>query len=74
MTHPIPPVQTGPVETKVKVATAVSTVIGFLVALDNALAANSVLLGSLPGWSQFLILTLVPALATFWTAYATTNR
>jgi hypothetical protein len=63
-----------PVQTKVKVATAVTFIVGVLIAVLNYLQANSSLLGSLPLWAQSLILVVIPPVLVGLSAYQTTNR
>lgn len=58
------------VETKVAVATTFTALAGLGGAMLNAFVGNSALLGVLPNWAQFVIITLAPALVTFLTAYA----
>lgn len=50
-----------PVEAKVKAASAITFVVGLAVAVLNAVAADSSLLGPLPVWLQAPVLALVPA-------------
>lgn len=59
----------GPIETKVKAATAVTVAVGLAIALLNAVAADSTLLGPLPSWLQAPLLALVPAALTFLGGY-----
>jgi hypothetical protein len=71
---PVPtplPVQSGKVELKVIASTATTLVAGVGGALLNALQDNSHLLGSMPGWAQFLIVAGAPPLLTFLAGYAT---
>lgn len=52
------------IETKVKAATTIATVVGVLLALANWVN-DSGLLGSLPPWLQSVVLILGPGAATF---------
>ena len=54
-----------PVETKVQAATVAAVVVGVVVAVLNATAANSELLGNLPPWLQAAVTIVVPPLVTF---------
>lgn len=54
----------GPIETKVKMSTAVAATVGIVVAVLNGIVGNSALMGALPPWAQALILIVVPAVAT----------
>ncbi|MFJ9029801.1 holin [Streptomyces sp. NPDC102274] len=58
-----------PVETKVKAASAASFLVGIVIALLNAIAADSSLLGPLPAWAQAVILPLIPTALTFLAGY-----
>ena len=59
-----------PVETKVRAATVVATVVGLVVTVLNAVGTNSALLGSTPAWLQSIVILLAPPLAVFLTAWA----
>lgn len=60
---------TGPVETKVQ-TTSVMTLVGSVgLAVLNAVAGHSSLLGSLPSLAQFVILAAIPPVTTFLTGY-----
>lgn len=59
-----------PVERKVTVATVWALLASIGVALLNAVVADSSVLGPLPGWAQFGILTAAPPLVTFLGGYA----
>jgi len=69
-TPPVAPSTPRRVETKVTVATVVTGLAGLGGAMLNTFVGNSALLGVLPAWAQFLIITLAPAIVTFLTAYA----
>ncbi|MFB7190160.1 holin [Streptomyces sp. NPDC056230] len=58
-----------PVEEKAKAASAASFVAGLAIAVLNAVAADSSLLGPLPGWLQAPLLELVPAGPTWLAGY-----
>jgi len=58
-----------PIEAKVIASTLMTTVVGIAIALLNALAADSSLLGPLPAWLQGVILALVPAALAFLAGY-----
>lgn len=60
-----------PVEVKVKGAVWGTLGASLALALLNGLAANNALLSGLPAWSQFLILTVLPPLITFFSGYVT---
>lgn len=57
------------VETKVKAASAATFVVGLAVAVLNAVAADSSLLGPLPAWLQAPLLALVPSGLAFLAGY-----
>jgi hypothetical protein len=57
------------VETKVKSAAFASLAASLLIALLNALVGNSQLLGGLPPWLQFVIVTIGPTVITFLAGY-----
>lgn len=64
--HAAPVVKTEGVSPKMVAATAVTTLVGIVVALLNAVQANTSLLGGLDPVLQFIILTAIPpALAGF---------
>lgn len=50
-----------PIEAKVKSATATALIVGALIEILNAVAADHSLLGPLPPWLQGLILVAAPA-------------
>lgn len=50
-----------PVEAKVKAASTATFLAGLAIAVLNAVAADSSLLGPLPSWVQAPVLALVPA-------------
>lgn len=54
---------------KMVASTAVTTVVGIVIALLNGLQANSAMLGDLPPWAQFVILLAIPPLLTGFSAY-----
>lgn len=54
-----------PIEKKVTAATAASFAVGIIVAVLNAVTADTSLLGPLPGWAQALVLAVAPAALTF---------
>jgi hypothetical protein len=59
-----------PVETKVRAATVVATVVGLVVTVLNAVGTNSALLGSTPAWLQSIVTLLAPPLAVFLAGWA----
>lgn len=67
--HAVPVVQTVGASPKMIAATAVSTLVGIVVAVLNALQANPNLFGTLPTAVQSLILVVVPPLLTGFAAY-----
>jgi len=58
------------IEAKVMSATFASFVASLLLAILNATVASSQLMGGLPAWLQFLLVTFAPSLATFLSGYA----
>ncbi|MGW2090404.1 holin [Streptomyces sp. NPDC001880] len=60
-----------PIEAKVKAASAASFLAGLAIAVLNAVAADSSLLGPLPSWLQAPALALVPAALTWLAGYQT---
>jgi hypothetical protein len=60
---------TPPVEAKVKAASSVTFLISLVVAVLNAVAADSSLLGPLPVWLQAIVIALVPTALTFLAGY-----
>ncbi|NWF31283.1 holin [Streptomyces sp. PKU-EA00015] len=60
---------TAPVETKVKAASAATFLVGIAIAVLNAVAADSSLLGPLPAWLQAITLPLVPTALTWLAGY-----
>lgn len=54
-----------PVEAKVKAATATAFVVSLLLAVLNAVSADSALLDPLPAWLQAILVALVPTAATY---------
>lgn len=58
-----------PVETKVWSASAVTFLVGLAIAVLNAVAADSSLLGPLPSWLQAPVLALVPSGLAFLAGY-----
>lgn len=61
---------TYPVEAKVTAATLAAFAASLVLALCNAVIADSSILGPLPGWAQFLILTLAPTVAIYAAGYS----
>lgn len=59
------------VEAKVKSAALASLVASLLLAILNATVGHSEVLGGLPAWLQFLVVTCGPTLATFIAAWKT---
>ncbi|MFE4921281.1 holin [Streptomyces sp. NPDC056661] len=57
------------IETKVTAASAMTFAVGAAVAVLNAVAADSTLLGPLPAWAQAIVLPLVPTALTFLAGY-----
>lgn len=62
------------IEVKVLVSSAVTLLAGVLVALCNAVLADSSVLGGLPAWAQFAILAAAPAVLAFAAGYAKTSN
>ncbi|AEA27940.1 hypothetical protein Psed_5815 [Pseudonocardia dioxanivorans CB1190] len=58
------------VEVKVVVSALVTLVAGVALSLLNALQTDSSILGGLPPWLQFVLITAIPPLATFAAGYA----
>ena len=58
------------VESKVKWSAVAAFAAGLVVALLNAVQDNPGVLEPLPGWAQFLVITLAPGLVTFLAGYA----
>lgn len=54
-----------PVETKVKATTTVTFLASLLLAVLNAVSADSALLDPLPAWLQAVVVALVPTAVTF---------
>ncbi|MFZ3595022.1 holin [Streptomyces sp. BH104] len=63
------PTSTRPVETKVKAATVMATVLAVIVTVLNAVSADSTLLGELPGWLQSVIILVTVPLSTFYAGW-----
>jgi hypothetical protein len=59
------------VEAKVKAAALGTLAASLALALLNAVVGDSQLLGSLPPWLQFVLVTCAPTLVTFLTAWKT---
>lgn len=59
-----------PVEAKVKWSALGSLLAGLVLALLNAVVADSSILGGLPAWAQFVVVTGAPVLVTFLSGYA----
>lgn len=59
-----------PVETKVKASTAATFCVSLLVAVLNAVVADSTLLQPLPSWLQGPLLALAPTAVTFLSGWA----
>lgn len=57
------------VEAKVKASAVGALLAGLAIAVLNAVAADSSLLGPLPGWVQAPLLALVPAALTWLAGY-----
>ena len=60
---------TAPVEAKVKAASTATFLAGLVIAVLNAVVADSSLLGPLPVWLQAPILALVPTALTWLAGY-----
>jgi hypothetical protein len=60
---------TGPIESKVQAASLWTLGASVGIAVLNAVAANSTLLGGLPALAQFAILAAIPPTATFLAGY-----
>jgi hypothetical protein len=60
-----------PTEVKVKGASVGALVAGAVIAVFNAVTTNSSVLGGLPSWLQFLILTLAPTVVAWLGGYVT---
>lgn len=58
-----------PIESKVKASTAVTLVVGLVVAVLNDVEADASLLGPLPAWLQGLVLALAPGALVFLAGY-----
>jgi hypothetical protein len=58
-------------EVKVLASAVVSAGAGALIAILNVAAADSELLGGLPPWLQFVIITLVPGVVAWLGGYVT---
>ncbi|MBT2508794.1 holin [Streptomyces sp. ISL-98] len=58
-----------PTEAKVKAASAMTFVVGLVLAVLNAVAADSSLLGPLPVWLQAVAIPLVPTALTWLAGY-----
>ncbi|MCX4786455.1 holin [Streptomyces sp. NBC_01221] len=58
-----------PIEAKVKAASAATFLAGIAIAVLNAVAADSSLLGPLPSWLQAPLLALVPTALTWLAGY-----
>lgn len=83
MTEPAPDVPRGrvpsePIETKVIASSLLALAAAATVAVLNAAVADSALLGALPAWAQFIIVTIVPPIATavagYWTPHTPRPR
>lgn len=61
-----------PIEKKVKTAT-VATYIGsvIILAVLGAVSSNPLLISGLPDWIEAILIPVIPALVTFFTAYQT---
>jgi hypothetical protein len=57
------------VEAKVKAAALGTLAASIIVALLNAVVGDSKLLGSLPAWLQFVLVTIAPTVLTFVAGY-----
>lgn len=62
------------VEAKLTVASLITLAASMAFALLNAVQHDSSILGSLPPWLQFVLITVVPPLATFLAGYAKTSN
>lgn len=60
---------THPVEAKVKASTTGAFLASLVVAVLNAVTADSSLLGPLPVWLQAIVIALVPTALTFLAGY-----
>lgn len=69
MTAPATP---APIEKKVKAAT-VATYVGsvIILAVLGAVSSNPLLISGLPDWIEAILIPVIPALVTFFTAYQT---
>lgn len=63
-----------PVEKKVKAAT-VATYLGSVIVLAvlGAVSSNPLLISGLPDWIEAVVIPVIPALVTFFTAYRTAH-
>lgn len=59
-----------PVEAKVKAATTATFLVSLLLAVLNAVQADSSLLGPLPTWLQSVVIAVVPTAITFLSGWA----
>lgn len=66
---PNEPRQKAPIETKVVAGTVASFAAAIAAAVLNAAVGDSALLGALPAWLQFLVVTAVPPLLTVIASY-----
>ena len=67
--HAAPALETEGLSPKMIAASAASTAVGIVVALLNALQADASLLGDLPPWLQFVLITAIPPLLAGFAAY-----
>lgn len=65
------PAPTTPVSPKVTASTAVTLLASLALAILNGVAADSSILGGLPSQLQFILLLVIPPLATFAAGWAT---
>ena len=78
MTGPFDTPPTGDVSTKVEAKVTAASLVTLLaslaLALLNALQTDSSILGGLPPALQFVLITIIPTLATFLAGYAKTSN
>jgi hypothetical protein len=61
-------------EVKVSASTTGTFAASLALALLNATAADSTILGGLPSWLQFILITILPTLIAFVSGYVTPSK